>query len=410
MPQPQHLWTLGLNHESAPLDLRARFAFAASELGATLAQVQTAVTDLSEVALLSTCNRTELYGFGSHIQQGLALLWLSKTGAIAVDELKQHLYIHNDEAAARHALRVAAGLDSMVLGEPQILGQVKEAVRAAGDAGTLGTTLHQLFQRAFSSAKDVRTHTDIGAHSISMAAAATRLAASVFEDWQHTRVLLVGAGEMIELCAAHFAAKNPKRMAVANRTMARGTALATRFSTSTLAIETFALAELPTHLHEFDVVVSSTASTLPIIGLGAVQHAIKLRKHRPMVMVDLAVPRDIEPEVKDLPDVYLYTVDDLSSVVQTNLANRAAAVGAAEKLVDAGVAEFVQWQTTRATTVPKIQALNEQAAAWQEQEIERIKKQFFDGGDALEANMDKALQALARNLSNKFLHLAYKSI
>jgi glutamyl-tRNA reductase len=298
----------------------------------------------------------------------------------------------------------------MVLGEPQILGQVKEAVRAAGDAGTLGRALHQLFQRAFSVAKDIRTHTDVGSHSISMAAASTRLAASVFEDWQHTRVLLVGAGEMIELCAAHFAAKNPKRMAISNRTTARGAALAERFSTRDLQIETLALAELPTHLHEFDVVVSSTASTLPIIGLGAVQHAIKLRKHRPMVMVDLAVPRDIEPEVKSLSDVYLYTVDDLSNVVQTNLANRAAAVGEAEKLVDAGVAEFAAWQAARATFVPKIQALNEQAKDWQEQEIERVKKQFLTDDAVSQANMDKALQALARNLSNKFLHQAYKNL
>lgn len=428
MSQTQLLWTLGLNHESAPLDLRARFAFASSELAATLAQVQAAAPDLPEVALLSTCNRTELYGLGSQDQQDLLLAWLSKTGAVTSDELKPYLYIHNDQAAARHALRVASGLDSMVLGEPQILGQVKEAVRAAGDAGTLGTTLHQLFQRAFSVAKDVRTHTDVGSHSISMAAAATRLAASVFEDWQHTRVLLVGAGEMIELCAAHFAAKNPRRLAISNRTLARGAALAERFSTSDLQIETLALAELPTHLHEFDVVVSSTASTLPIIGLGAVQHAIKLRKHRPMVMVDLAVPRDIEPEVKELSDVYLYTVDDLSAVVQTNLANRAAAVGAAEKLVDAGVAEFVQWQATRATTVPKIQALNEQATLWQEQEIDRVKKQFlkemFDTvrpelvkgipdeslRQAQAERVEQALQALARNISNKFLHLAYKSI
>ena len=410
MSQPQHLWTLGLNHESAPLDLRARFAFASAELGTTLADVRLAAPELAEVALLSTCNRTELYGLGNQDQQGLLLSWLAKIGDVSVEKLKPHLYIHRDQAAARHALRVASGLDSMVLGEPQILGQVKEAVRAASDAGLLGTTLNQLFQRAFSVAKDVRTHTDVGSHSISMAAASTRLAASVFEDWQHTRVLLVGAGEMIELCAAHFAAKSPKRMAVANRTMARGVALAERFGTPGLQIETFALAELPMHLHEFDVVVSSTASTLPIIGLGAVQHAIKLRKHRPMVMVDLAVPRDIEPEVRRLPDVYLYTVDDLSSVVQINLANRAAAVGAAEKLVDAGVAEFAAWQEARSTAVPKIQALNEQAKGWQEQEIERVKKQFLASGDLSQANMDKALQALARNLSNKFLHLAYKNL
>jgi glutamyl-tRNA reductase len=410
MTSSSHLWTLGLNYETAPLDVRSRFAFAQDQLNAALAQVQGAVTDLPEVALLSTCNRTELYGLGSQASRDLALEWLAKTGAVSVDELKPHVYIHSEQAAVRHALRVASGLDSMVLGEPQILGQVKEAVRAANDAGALGTTLHQLFQRAFSVAKDIRTNTDVGNHSISMAAAATRLAASVFEDWQHTRVLLVGAGEMIELCAAHFAAKNPKRLAIANRTMARGAALVKRFSTPDLTIELLPLAELPTHLHEFDVVVSSTASTLPIIGLGAVQHAIKLRKHRPMVMVDLAVPRDIEPEVKDLPDVYLYTVDDLSSVVQTNLANRAAAVSEAEKIIDAGVTEFAAWQEARSTSVPKIQALNEQAKDWQEQEIERVKKQFLSSGDASQGDMDKALQALAKNLSNKFLHQLYKNI
>jgi glutamyl-tRNA reductase len=410
MSQSPFLWTLGLNHESAPLDLRARFAFASAELGTTLTELLRSAPELAELALLSTCNRTELYGLGGHDQQALMLAWLAKTGDISVEKLKPHLYIYSDQTAVRHALRVASGLDSMVLGEPQILGQVKEAVRVANDAGTMGTTLHQLFKQAFSVAKDVRTNTEIGSHSISMAAAATRLAASVFEEWQHTRVLLVGAGEMIELCAAHFAAKNIKRMAVANRTMARGALLAQRFSTAALQIETLALAELPLHLHEFDVVVSSTASTLPIIGLGAVQHAIRLRKHRPMVMVDLAVPRDIEPEVRDLPDVYLYTVDDLSTVVQTNLANRTAAVGAAEQLVDAGVEQFAVWQETRATVVPKIQALNDQAREWQAQEIERVKKQFFKEVEGLQPNLDEALQALARNLSNKFLHLAFKNL
>jgi glutamyl-tRNA reductase len=412
MPDARHLWTLGLNHQSASLDLRARFAFASDALGSTLAALRSRVGDLPEAALLSTCNRTELYGLGSQASQALALDWLAHIGGVAIDELRPHLYIHTDSQAARHAMRVASGLDSMVLGEPQILGQVKEAVRAANDAGLIGTTLHQLFQRAFSVAKNVRSNTDIGSHSISMAAASTRLAASVFEDWQHTRVLLVGAGEMIELCAAHFAAKNPARMAIANRTATRAVALIETLAArgNTTNIETLSLSELPAHLHEFDVVVSSTASTLPIIGLGAVQHAIKLRKHRPMVMVDLAVPRDIEPEIKALADVYLYTVDDLSNVVQTNLANRSAAVDEAQALVDAGVADFVQWQTTRQTAVPKIQALNEQAAAWQEIEIERVKKQFFKTTDMSQANVDAALQALAKNISNKFLHLAYKAI
>ncbi len=412
MPDARHLWTLGLNHQSASLDLRARFAFAPLALGSTLAALRSSVGDLSEAALLSTCNRTELYGLGSHASRGLALDWLAEVGGISHHQLTPHLYVHTNAEAARHAMRVASGLDSMVLGEPQILGQVKEAVRAANDVGLIGTTLHQLFQRAFSVAKNVRSNTDIGSHSISMAAASTRLAASVFEDWQHTRVLLVGAGEMIELCAAHFAAKNPARMVIANRTAARALTLIETLAArgNTTQIETLSLSELPLHLHDFDVVVSSTASSLPIIGLGAVQHAIKLRKHRPMVMVDLAVPRDIEPEVKALADVYLYTVDDLSNVVQTNLANRAAAVNEAQALVDAGVADFVQWQSIRTRAVPKIQALNEQAALWQAQEIERVKKQFLKTSDSLDTNVEAALQALAKNISNKFLHLAYKTI
>lgn len=412
MPDARQLWTIGLNHQSASVDLRARFAVASDALDRTLVHLKSRVQNLPEAALLSTCNRTELYGIGNEASCHLAVDWLAEVGGVAAGELRQHLYIHKDHEAARHAMRVASGLDSMVLGEPQILGQVKEAVRVAADAGMVGTTLHQLFQRAFSVAKDVRSTTDIGSHSISMAAAATRLAASVFEDWQHTRVLLVGAGEMIELCAAHFAAKNPVRLAIANRTASRAEALISTLVARghTGEVEMLSLAELPAHLHQFDVVVSSTASTLPIIGLGAVQQSIKLRKHRPMVMVDLAVPRDIEPEVGALADVYLYTVDDLSLVVQTNLANRAAALGDAEALVEKGVTHFVQWQSSRRTTTPKIQALNEQAALWQAQEIERVKKQFLKTSDSLDTNVEAALQALAKNISNKFLHLAYKTI
>jgi glutamyl-tRNA reductase len=259
MPDARHLWTLGLNHQSASLDLRARFAFASDALGSTLAQLRSRVVDLPEAALVSTCNRTELYGLGSHASQALALDWLASVGGISADELTPHLYIHVDAEAARHAMRVASGLDSMVLGEPQILGQVKEAVRASNDAGLIGTTLHQLFQRAFSVAKEVRSQTDIGSHSISMAAAATRLAASVFEDWQHTRVLLVGAGEMIELCAAHFAAKNPARLVIANRTAARADDLIATLtsrrnaSDAPLVIKTLSLSEIPAHLLYFNL-------------------------------------------------------------------------------------------------------------------------------------------------------------
>ena len=255
---------------------------------------------------------------------------------MSTDALRQHTYVLRDGQAARHAFRVASGLDSMVLGEPQILGQMKNAVRAAESAGALGTTLNQLFQRSFAVAKEVRSSTEIGAHSISMAAAAVRLAGNLFEDLGHIKVLFVGAGEMIELAATHFAARHPQSIAIANRTLERGEKLASRFGG-----EVMRLADLAERLHEFDAIISCTASQLPIIGLGAVERALKKRRHRPIFMVDLAVPRDIEPEVKALDDVYLYTVDDLASVVQTAQASRQAAVAQAEAIIDAGVQSFL---------------------------------------------------------------------
>ncbi|MEO8655996.1 MAG: glutamyl-tRNA reductase, partial [Ramlibacter sp.] len=289
--------------------------------------------------------------------------------------------------------RVASGLDSMVLGEPQILGQLKDAVRVADQAGALGTTLNQLFQRSFAVAKEVRTSTEIGAHSISMAAAAVRLAGQLFEDLGKIRILFVGAGEMVELAATHFAARNPKGIAIANRTLERGERLAARFGG-----EVMRLADLPGRLHEFDAVISCTASILPIIGLGAVERALKARKHRPMFMVDLAVPRDIEPEVKDLEDVYLYTVDDLASVVQTGQANRQAAVAQAEAIIDAGVQSFLHWMDKRGT-VPLILQLNAQADEWRAMELARARKLLARG-----ENVDAVLEALSKGLTQKMLH------
>jgi glutamyl-tRNA reductase len=280
-----------------------------------------------------------------------------------------------------------------VLGEPQILGQMKEAVRQADQAGTLGSTLHQLFQRSFSVAKEVRTATEIGAHSISMAAASVRLAAQLFEDLRQIHILFVGAGEMIELVATHFAARTPKGMAVANRTLERGEKLAGRFGAHAIR-----LADLPARLHEFDAVVSCTASSLPIIGLGAVERALKARRRRPMFMVDLAVPRDIEPEVAQLSDVYLYTVDDLSALVQTAGEKRKAAVEQAEAIIDAGVLSFAHWLDQRAA-VPLIQALNQQADAWREAEMQRARKLLAKGED-----VDAVLEALTRGLTHKLLH------
>ena len=408
------VWTLGINHTTAPLDLRGRFAFAMDQIAPTLHTMRTDLGSVLaphseavplEAALISTCNRTEIYlahDANTHPSSADAfvqptLQWMAKLGGVSTADLGAHSYTLQNNLAARHAFRVASGLDSMVLGEPQILGQMKDAVRMASEAGALGATLNQLFQRSFSVAKEVRSTTEIGAHSISMAAAAVRLAGQLFEDIKDTKVLFVGAGEMIELCATHFAAKQPKYMAIANRTLERGEKLASRFGA-----ESIRLADLPNRLHEFDAVVSCTASTLPIIGLGAVERALKQRKHRPMIMVDLAVPRDIEIEVKELSDVYLYTVDDLASVVQTGQANRQAAVAEAETIIDAGVQSFMHWLDQRnpnTGSVSLIQQINAQTDNWREHELARARKLLAKG-----ASVDEVLEALSKGITQKMLH------
>ena len=404
------VWALGINHTTAPLDLRGRFAFAVDKIAPTLAHLR-ATLSTPEAAIISTCNRTEIYcADTSDISTAASqqvmehtVNWLAQSGGVAPALLRSHAYTLQDGGVARHAFRVASGLDSMVLGEPQILGQMKDAVRVAEQAGALGSTLNQLFQRSFSVAKEVRSSTEIGAHSISMAAASVRLAGQLFEDLGAVRVLFVGAGEMIELCATHFAAKHPRQIVIANRTLERGEKLAHRFGG-----EVIQLGDLPDRLHEFDAVISCTASTLPIIGLGAVERALKRRKHRPMFMVDLAVPRDIEPEVKALRDVYLYTVDDLAKVVQSGQANRQAAVLQAEAIIDAGVQSFMHWMDQRSPVggvVPLIQQLNAQADEWRALEIARARKMLARGED-----VDAVLEALSKGLAQKMLHGAFAQL
>ena len=387
------VWALGLNHNTAPLDLRGRFAFSMDKIEPTLRGLRQSLARQPEATILSTCNRTEIYCAGDKPALEQTLEWLAHNGGVSPSLLRSHAYTLEDDHAARHAFRVASGLDSMVLGEPQILGQMKDAVRAAEGAGAMGSTLHQLFQRSFAVAKEVRSSTEIGAHSISMAAASVRLAGQLFEDLGQIKILFVGAGEMIDLAATHFAAKNPKLMVIANRTMERGEKLASRFGAHVMP-----LSDLPMRLHEFDAVISCTASVLPIIGLGAVERAVKLRKRRPIFMIDLAVPRDIEPEVKELPDIYLYTVDDLAHVVQTGKDNRQAAVAEAEVIIDAGVQNFMQWLQQRGT-VPLIQQLNAQADEWRMLEVIRAKKLLARG-----ESIDVVLDALARGMSQKMLH------
>lgn len=397
------LWALGINHTTAPLDLRGRFAIAVHDLPPTLEQLQSHLGAEAEVSIVSTCNRTELYGAGSPEQMQLGLHWLAENGRVSLQELLQHAYIKEGAAAAQHMFRVASGLDSMVLGETQILGQLKDAMQAANQVATLGCTLQQLYQQAFQVAKAVRSQTDIGSHSISMSAAAVRLAGQLFDDLSNTRILFVGAGEMIELTATHFAAKRPQHMVVANRTVERGRALAQRYSDDNITTDTMRMADIPLRLAEFDIVVSCTAAPLPIIGLGAVESAIKARRRKPMFMLDLAVPRDMEAEIQKLPDIYLYTVDDLAQVVQKGQAQRQAAVSAAEALVNQGVNEFKLWQQSRNSgQVDLIQRLNQQVESWRLAELDKARRALEQGKDPY-----SVLEQLSRGLNKKMLHGSY---
>ncbi len=293
----------------------------------------------------------------------------------------------------RHVFRVASGLDSMVLGEPQILGQMKEAARAAESAGTLGTLLHKLFQRSFAVAKEVRSTTQLGAASVSMAAAAVKLAGRIFPSLKDQNVLFIGAGEMIELCATHFAAQGPARMTVANRTLERAQKLAHRFGARTLELK--ALSE---QLHEYDIVVSCTASSLPILGKGLVERALRARRRRPMFMVDLAVPRDIEPEAAELDDVFLYSVDDLAQIVSTNVDARRSAVAQAEVIIDTQVGQFMHWMQVR-EGVPLIRALRGRADEVRREELDRAHRMLARGEEPA-----KVLDALSQSLVNKLMH------
>ena len=391
------LLTLGLNHNTAPVALREKLAFPTKEaIGTALSDLRAHLRSLApEAAILSTCNRTEIYcKTDAPDEAGQALTeWIGRhRGVDGEGNLAEHLYLLPNQGAVRHAFRVASGLDSMVLGEPQILGQMKTAARVAQDSNMLGSHLHQLFQRSFSVAKEVRTQTAIGAQSVSMSAASVRLGEQIFENLADCSVLLIGAGEMIELCAAHWA-PHPRRMVIANRTLERARPLAERFGATTMA-----LSDLPQQLENFDVVISCTASSLPIIGLGMVERSVRQRRHRPVLMIDLAVPRDIEDEVSRLDDVFLYTVDDLREVVDAGLEGRRLAVAEAESIIDTQVNAFMNWMVQR-QSVPLIQELHARSDAVRQQEVERARKMLAKGEDPA-----VVLEALSRALTAKFMH------
>jgi glutamyl-tRNA reductase len=384
------LYTLGLNHRTAPLDVREQVVFAPDALGHALRDL-IARPKVKEAAILSTCNRTEVYVHTVEPQP--VARWLEDFHRVPADSLSPYLYTLPREQAVTHAFRVASGLDSMVLGEPQILGQMKQAVRYAESAGSLGLVLNRLFQRTFAVAKDVRTHTDIGSASISMAAAAVKLAERIFPALSEQRLLLIGAGDMIDLTATHFAAQNPRSITIANRTLERGRELASRFRA-----EAITLNEMPERLHEFDIVVTCTASTLPILGKGLLERVVKARRHAPIFIVDLAVPRDVEPEAAELGDVFLYSIDDLADIVKDNLQIRKDSVTQAEAMIATQAGSFLRWLEGR-TVVPTITALHGHHEELRAAELERVRKLLTSGTSA-----EEALDLLARGLTNKFLH------
>ena len=387
------LFTIGFNHRTAPIEVRERIVFPLEAQRPALERLK-AETGAAEMVLVSTCNRTEIYvRCNEPLVADLVTKWLTSQPGAADFNLAPHLYQLTEAEVARHAFRVASGLDSMVLGEPQILGQVKLAAKVAAEAGTLGGPLYRLFQETFKVAKEVRSQTEIGAASVSMAAAALKLAQQLFGDLRDCKLLLIGVGEMIELAATHFAAHSPKSIVVANRTVERGRELAQRFNATAITLQ-----QLPECIHEFDAIITSTASMLPIIGKGMIESALKLRRHKPIFMVDLAVPRDIEHEVGELDDVFLYTLDSLGKIIQQNSQKREAAVAAADRIVDIRTDEFMAWLSARAS-VPVIQHLRGRADQYRKGELDRAKRMLAKGEDPA-----KVIEQLALGLTNKFLH------
>lgn len=384
------LFAFGINHKTAPLAVREKVAF-------NVEAMESALRDMvghgaaKEAAILSTCNRTEVYCSTHEPVQ--AVNWLAAYHQLPAGNIEPYIYTMPEEQAVQHAFRVASGLDSMVLGEPQILGQMKQAVRYAEQAGTLGFLLHKLFQRTFSVAKDVRTQTEIGANLTSMAAAAVKLAERIFPSIADQRVLFIGAGEMIELNAVHFAARSPKQITVANRTLERAQTLARKVNGRAITLH-----ELPEQLALHDIVITSTASQLPILGKGMVESALKERKHRPLFIVDLAVPRDVEAEVAELSDVFLYTVDDLAEAVRDGMDARLGAVKEAEVIINSGVSEFMHWMESR-EVVPVIRAMRDMAERQRRSEVEKALRHLAKGEP-----VEKVLESLSSALTNKFLH------
>jgi glutamyl-tRNA reductase len=386
------LLAVGINYNTAPVAIRERLAFPTEILDYTLKNLWN-VKEIDEAAILSTCNRTEFYYQTESDDKTALINWIADTKNISPSEFAPYLYSYQDSQSIRHMFRVACGLDSMILGEPQILGQMKTAYHAANQAGTLGRNLSKLFQHTFSAAKKVRTDTAIGSSPVSVAFAAVQLAQQIFEKLSEQTALLIGAGETIELTARHLHQQGIGRIIIANRTYDKAHNLAMQFNGYAIT-----LSELPNHLPEADIVVSSTASQLPILGKGRVESAIKRRKHKPMFMVDLAVPRDIEAEVEQLPDVYLYTVDDLQNTVNQNMDSRRRAAEQAEEIIDTQVEHFLQWLRSQGAQ-ETIRDYRQQAQLTRDEALQKALQHLNKGTPA-----EEVLQHLAHTLTNKLIH------
>ncbi|QUM87786.1 glutamyl-tRNA reductase [Moritella sp. 36] len=386
------LLALGINHNTAPVSLREKVAFSPDNIEEAFASI-TAEGIASEVVIVSTCNRTEIY---CKIEQGepeRVTQWLVDFHQVKIDELATCTYRHYDTDAVRHLMRVAGGLDSLVLGEPQILGQIKQAFAKAKQLNAVAQTLDKLFQKTFTAAKRVRTETEIGANAVSVAFAAVSLSKHIFDDLSKTRVLLIGAGETIDLVATHLSDQNVCEMMVANRTLSRAEVLGDKFGASTMTLE-----EIPQHLHNADIVISSTASPLPIIGKGMIESALKLRKQKPIFLVDIAVPRDIEEEVGELGNAYLYTVDDLQGIIEQNKEARQDAAEQAEQIITEETQLFAEWAASL-SSVDSIKEYRNAAMAEKELLLERAIAALQNGTDN-----ERVLTELANKLTNKLIH------
>lgn len=386
------LVVFGINHNTAPVALREKVAFSPDTLLDALHSLKHEV-GMAESVILSTCNRTEVYVASEDVTPESVCQWLAEFHSLTYDGLWEQGYAHSDLNMVGHVMRVASGLDSLVLGEPQILGQLKQSFINAKNAGSVSSLFEQLFQKTFAAAKKVRTETEIGANAVSVAFSAVQLAQHIFSSLAESNVLLVGAGETIELVATHLKEQGAQNMTVANRTVANAHALADKYGANVLT-----LSQIPAHLSEMDIVISSTASQLPIIGKGLVERALKQRRRKPMLLIDLAVPRDIEEEVAELSDAYLYSVDDLQQIVEQNLASRQEAAAQAEELIEEQVNQFTRWNNAQGA-VDMLRDYRMQSEQQKQKLLERAMSQLSDGKAP-----DKVLSELANKLTNSLIH------